>query len=199
MYIFSWTCFWISHPSLSNYNKVINFRSPQWAFSIMPFMLRGDLCKIRLMSMLPVAAASESSILLLLSSSPDRFSGWFCGFMVNIILSRHIFPSFYWAFLINMMLTANITQLSSAMSTRMVAGLWWFFTLIMISSYTANLAAFLTVERMESPIGKSEGKGKGKRINFNYLFLFIFVNFFYFNHLHRRPVETLESSIGKQA
>jgi hypothetical protein len=36
----------------------------------------------------------------------------------------------------------------------MVAGLWWFFTLIMISSYTANLAAFLTVERMESPIGK---------------------------------------------
>ena len=26
----------------------------------------------------------------------------------------------------------------------MVAGMWWFFTLIMISSYTANLAAFLT-------------------------------------------------------
>jgi ionotropic glutamate receptor len=43
--------------------------------------------------------------------------------------------------------------LFSAFSTRMVAGLWWFFTLIMISSYTANLAAFLTVERMESPIG----------------------------------------------
>jgi hypothetical protein len=36
----------------------------------------------------------------------------------------------------------------------MVAGLWWWFTLIMISSYTANLAAFLTVERMESPIGQ---------------------------------------------
>ena len=27
-----------------------------------------------------------------------------------------------------------------AISTRMVAGMWWFFTLIMISSYTANLA-----------------------------------------------------------
>lgn len=32
------------------------------------------------------------------------------------------------------------------MSTRLVAGIWWFFTLIMVSSYTANLAAFLTVE-----------------------------------------------------
>ncbi|KAJ1521640.1 hypothetical protein ONE63_003287 [Megalurothrips usitatus] len=31
-----------------------------------------------------------------------------------------------------------------APSTRLVAGMWWFFTLIMISSYTANLAAFLT-------------------------------------------------------
>jgi hypothetical protein len=38
----------------------------------------------------------------------------------------------------------------------MVAGMWWFFTLIMISSYTANLAAFLTVERMESPIESAE-------------------------------------------
>ena len=32
----------------------------------------------------------------------------------------------------------NIT--TRAISTRMVAGMWWFFTLIMVSSYTANLA-----------------------------------------------------------
>ena len=37
-----------------------------------------------------------------------------------------------------------------AASTRIVGGIWWFFTLIIISSYTANLAAFLTVERMVS-------------------------------------------------
>lgn len=36
-----------------------------------------------------------------------------------------------------------------AISTRMVAGMWWFFTLIMVSSYTANLAAFLTTENTE--------------------------------------------------
>lgn len=33
---------------------------------------------------------------------------------------------------------------------------WWFFTLILISSYTANLAAFLTVERMVTPINSPE-------------------------------------------
>ncbi|KAL3280163.1 hypothetical protein HHI36_017663 [Cryptolaemus montrouzieri] len=30
-----------------------------------------------------------------------------------------------------------------AVSTRMVAGMWWFFILLMVASYTANLAAFL--------------------------------------------------------
>ena len=38
------------------------------------------------------------------------------------------------------------------MSTRTIAGIWYFFTLIMISSYTANLAAFLTVEKIDFPI-----------------------------------------------
>lgn len=41
--------------------------------------------------------------------------------------------------------------------------MWWFFTLIMISSYTANLAAFLTVERMESPIESAEDLVKNQQ------------------------------------
>ncbi|KAJ1531866.1 hypothetical protein ONE63_000515 [Megalurothrips usitatus] len=45
--------------------------------------------------------------------------------------------------------------LPKAPSTRMVAGLWWFFTLIMISSYTANLAAFLTEAGMNKENIKS--------------------------------------------
>lgn len=32
----------------------------------------------------------------------------------------------------------------------MIAGMWWFFTLIMVSSYTANLAAFLTTENPDA-------------------------------------------------
>ncbi|ESO92173.1 hypothetical protein LOTGIDRAFT_121144, partial [Lottia gigantea] len=47
-----------------------------------------------------------------------------------------------------------------AVSTRIVGGTWWFFTLIIISSYTANLAAFLTVERMVSPIESAEDLAK---------------------------------------
>ena len=40
--------------------------------------------------------------------------------------------------------------------TRIVGGIWWFSTLILISSYTANLAAFLTVERMATPIENAD-------------------------------------------
>uniref|UniRef100_A0A1B0GGY7 Ionotropic glutamate receptor C-terminal domain-containing protein n=3 Tax=Lutzomyia longipalpis TaxID=7200 RepID=A0A1B0GGY7_LUTLO len=41
-------------------------------------------------------------------------------------------------------------------STRAVASIWWFFTLIMVSSYTANLAAFLTVESLSPTISNAE-------------------------------------------
>ncbi|ERL85395.1 hypothetical protein D910_02815 [Dendroctonus ponderosae] len=43
-----------------------------------------------------------------------------------------------------------------SISGRIVGACWWFFTLIIISSYTANLAAFLTVERMVAPINSPE-------------------------------------------
>ncbi|RNA26254.1 glutamate receptor kainate 2-like isoform X1, partial [Brachionus plicatilis] len=43
-----------------------------------------------------------------------------------------------------------------ALSTRLVGGVWWFFTLIIISSYTANLAAFLTVEKVDLTITNVE-------------------------------------------
>ncbi|KAK1786114.1 hypothetical protein P4O66_017842, partial [Electrophorus voltai] len=53
-----------------------------------------------------------------------------------------------------------------ALSTRIVGGIWWFFTLIIISSYTANLAAFLTVERMDSPIGSADDLAKQTKIEY---------------------------------
>ncbi|XP_014487057.1 PREDICTED: glutamate receptor 1 isoform X2 [Dinoponera quadriceps] len=43
-----------------------------------------------------------------------------------------------------------------SISGRIAGSVWWFFTLILISSYTANLAAFLTIERMVTPINSPE-------------------------------------------
>ena len=56
-----------------------------------------------------------------------------------------------------------------AASTRIVGGIWWFFTLIIISSYTANLAAFLTVERMATPIENADDLAEQSLIHYGTL------------------------------
>lgn len=55
------------------------------------------------------------------------------------------------------------------MSTRTIAAIWYFFTLIMISSYTANLAAFLTVEKVVYPIENAEGLAQQTQIEYGCL------------------------------
>ena len=56
-----------------------------------------------------------------------------------------------------------------SMSGRVVGSVWWFFTLIIISSYTANLAAFLTVERMLTPIESADDLAKQTEIQYGTL------------------------------
>jgi len=56
-----------------------------------------------------------------------------------------------------------------AASTRIVGAIWWFFTLIIISSYTANLAAFLTVDKMITPIENAEDLARQKEIAYGTL------------------------------
>ncbi|CAF0986150.1 unnamed protein product, partial [Brachionus calyciflorus] len=53
-----------------------------------------------------------------------------------------------------------------ALSTRLVGGVWWFFTLIIISSYTANLAAFLTVEKVDLSITNVEDLANQTKISY---------------------------------
>jgi len=51
-----------------------------------------------------------------------------------------------------------------------VAGsVWWFYSLIIISTYTANLAAFLTVERMLTPIESADDLVEQTRIKYGTL------------------------------
>lgn len=47
---------------------------------------------------------------------------------------------------------------------RVVTSAWWFFSLILVSSYTANLAAFLTVEKLVTPIETVEDLSKQTEI-----------------------------------
>uniref|UniRef100_K1PDJ4 Glutamate receptor 1 n=1 Tax=Magallana gigas TaxID=29159 RepID=K1PDJ4_MAGGI len=53
-----------------------------------------------------------------------------------------------------------------SISGRIVGSAWWFFTLILISSYTANLAAFLTIERLIPPIQGVEDLVKSKDVEY---------------------------------
>lgn len=48
----------------------------------------------------------------------------------------------------------------------MVASIWWFFTLIMVSSYTANLAAFLTIESTVSAFRNVEELANHKTLKY---------------------------------
>jgi len=93
-------------------------------------------------------------------------------------------PNSFW-FAIGTLMQQGSDLNPKAASTRMVGGLWWFFTLIIISSYTANLAAFLTVrnrvkmqsiiltlikvERMATPVESAEGLAEQSDIQYGTL------------------------------
>ena len=56
----------------------------------------------------------------------------------------------------------SINLVPKSLSGRVAATSWWYFSLIFISSYTANLVAFLTVEKLVTPIESVEDLGKYK-------------------------------------
>ncbi|KAF6277938.1 glutamate ionotropic receptor kainate type subunit 4 [Rhinolophus ferrumequinum] len=69
----------------------------------------------------------------------------------NLLVNQYSLGNSLW-FPVGGFMQQGSTIAPRALSTRCVSGVWWAFTLIIISSYTANLAAFLTVQRMEVPI-----------------------------------------------
>ncbi|KAL7026698.1 hypothetical protein ACKWTF_005131 [Chironomus riparius] len=68
----------------------------------------------------------------------------------EVLLNQFTLKNAIW-FSVGAVLQQGSEIAPKAPSTRLVASIWWFFTLIMVSSYTANLAAFLTIEN-PSPI-----------------------------------------------
>ncbi|KAJ8298212.1 hypothetical protein KUTeg_024743 [Tegillarca granosa] len=53
-----------------------------------------------------------------------------------------------------------------SISGRIAESAWWFFTLIIVSSYTANLAAFLTIENLIIPINSVDDLIKQDKIKY---------------------------------
>uniref|UniRef100_A0AAY4D7K0 Glutamate receptor n=1 Tax=Denticeps clupeoides TaxID=299321 RepID=A0AAY4D7K0_9TELE len=75
-----------------------------------------------------------------------------------------LFNSFWFG--VGSLMQQGSELMPKALSTRIIGSIWWFFTLIIISSYTANLAAFLTVERMDSPVDSADDLAKQTRIEY---------------------------------
>lgn len=59
-----------------------------------------------------------------------------------------------------------IRVIRRSVSTRMAAGVWWFFTLIMVACYTANLAAFLTIETPSQDFNNIEELSQNPNIKY---------------------------------
>ena len=53
-----------------------------------------------------------------------------------------------------------------SVASRLIGAVWWMFCLIILCSYAANLSAFLTVERMVTPIKNAEDLSKQTEIKY---------------------------------
>ncbi|CAF3809797.1 unnamed protein product [Rotaria magnacalcarata] len=60
----------------------------------------------------------------------------------------------------------SINLVPKSLSGRVAATSWWYFSLIFVSSYTANLVAFLTVEKLVTPIESVEDLAKQEEIKY---------------------------------
>lgn len=86
-----------------------------------------------------------------------------CEQEAEVLLSDFSMKNTLW-FTIGCLMQQGCDIMPGALSTRVVAASWWFFILILVSSYTANLAAFLTVERMDNPIQSADDLAKQTKV-----------------------------------
>ena len=56
-----------------------------------------------------------------------------------------------------------------ALSSRVLVAAYWLFVVLMLATFTANLAAFLTVERMQDTVKSLEELNRQSKINYTVL------------------------------
>ena len=67
-------------------------------------------------------------------------------------------------FVLTSMTPAGGGECPKNFSGKMVTATWWLFGFIVMATYTANLAAFLTVSRLEVPVGSLDDLTKQYKI-----------------------------------
>ncbi|XP_041357414.1 glutamate receptor 4-like [Gigantopelta aegis] len=80
-------------------------------------------------------------------------------FFGNVMYNQFTIYNSFW-FSMGALMMQGSEHCPRSAAGRLIGGAWWFFVLIIISSYTANLAAFLTIERMKSPIESADDLAK---------------------------------------
>jgi len=71
----------------------------------------------------------------------------------------------FW-FILASLLAQRVDFLPRALSTRMIAAMWWFFVMVMVSAYTANLAGWLSAKTIESPIESADDLAQQNTIRY---------------------------------
>lgn len=86
----------------------------------------------------------------------------------TIVKNQFTISDSFW-FSIGTLMQQSTDIFPKALSTRIISSIWGFFSLIIVASYTANLAAFLTVERMTNPIENAEDLASQTEISYGTL------------------------------
>ncbi|KAH8020295.1 hypothetical protein HPB51_000106 [Rhipicephalus microplus] len=83
----------------------------------------------------------------------------------DIVKNRLTLLNSLW-FTISSIMQQGCEPLPRSTSTFIISTTWWLFSFVLVSSYTANLASFLTRERLKSPIESVEDLAKQSEIRY---------------------------------
>uniref|UniRef100_A0A131YWC8 Glutamate receptor, ionotropic kainate 2 n=1 Tax=Rhipicephalus appendiculatus TaxID=34631 RepID=A0A131YWC8_RHIAP len=83
----------------------------------------------------------------------------------DIVKNRLTLLNSLW-FTISSIMQQGCEPLPRSTSTCIISATWWLFSFVLVSSYTANLASFLTRERLKSPIESVEDLAKQTEIRY---------------------------------
>ena len=84
----------------------------------------------------------------------------------NLVETQWSLLNSFWFTIVKLLRQGTNINPSTSPSIRLICIVWAFFTLLIVSSYTANLAAFLTVQRMKSNIESVEDLAKQSEIKY---------------------------------